>query len=81
MTMFRLVLLLASAMWLAFAGYQCWLTWPLVPLDMSPSDPATAAAHRDALMLHITVWLLYGLMPAIGAWMFLWLGERLKRRA
>lgn len=79
MPMFRWVLLTASAVWLAFAAYQCWLTWPVVPLDVSPDDPATIAAHRDATMAHLTLWLLYGLVPAAAAWMFLWLGRRLSR--
>lgn len=73
--MFRWLLLTVSVIWLAFAAYQCAMTWPVISLDLSPNDPATIEAHRGAVISHVLVWALYGLVPVVAAWLVVLAGK------
>lgn len=59
------VLLLVSIVWLAVVGVFAWQGWPTVPLDMSPNDPATRAAHGDAVAAHVIRNGLLGIVPVL----------------
>lgn len=48
----RLCLLLAAA-WMAAMAGLCYVTWPHLPLDMSPVDPSTIAAYRAVVLRHV----------------------------
>lgn len=56
-----------SLIWAGAMFYLAYTTWPHVPLDISPIDPATVEAMRGALLKHA---LFYGLLgagvPALG---------------
>ena len=41
-----------SLIWAGAMFYLAYSTWPQVPLDISPIDPATVEAMRGALLKH-----------------------------
>ena len=50
-----------SLIWAGAMFYLCYVSWPQVPLDISPLDPATVEAMRGAILKHS---LFYGLLGA-----------------
>lgn len=54
--------LVLSALWAGAVFYFAMATAPHVPLDISPSDPATEAALGAAMTRHL---LAYGLVAAV----------------
>jgi hypothetical protein len=60
------VWLVASLIWTGLVAYYAYTTVPYVPMDMSPSDPATQEALRAATGRHaITYGLIAAVPPAI----------------
>lgn len=55
------VWLVLSLAWTGIVAYLGYTSAPYVPMDMSPSDPATAEALRAATARHA---LMYGLLAA-----------------
>jgi hypothetical protein len=69
----------ASLFWIAGSAYFCWQNWPILPLDMSGSDPATKAAFDAAVIRHVLRATLIGIsvpsvLVALG-----WLADRADR--
>ncbi len=67
-----------SLIWTGVVFYLAYSTWPQVPLDISPIDPATVEAMRGALLKHA---LLYGLLGAVPPLIALFVGRRFCARA
>jgi hypothetical protein len=67
-----------SLIWAAAMFYLAYSTWPQVPLDISPIDPATVEAMRGAILKHS---LFYGLLSAGPPLVALLFGRRLCARA
>jgi len=67
-----------SLVWAGAMFYLAYATWPQVPLDISPIDPATIEAMRGALLKHA---LFYGLIGAGLPLIALFLGRRFCARA
>lgn len=65
---FAAVVFLASLAWLATVAYFAWQGWPTVPLDMSPNDAATRAAHDNAATAYLIRNALLGLVPVLLGW-------------
>lgn len=66
--MARLLLALAllfSLIWAGFVAQDAWLNWPHVSLDLSAKDPATQAAHDQAIMMHVARYAAIALAPLI----------------
>ncbi len=70
--------LLASLVWTAAMAAVCYATWPVVPLDISPTDPATIEALRGALLRHA---LFYGALAAVPPLLALLAGRSLCARS
>jgi hypothetical protein len=71
------VWLVLSLAWTGAVAYVAYTTVPHVPLDMSPSDPATQDALRAAMSRHA---ILYGLLAAAPPAIALVFGRLLCRR-
>lgn len=56
------VWLVLSLIWTGIVAYLGYTTAPYVPMDMSPSDPATQEALRAATSKHA---ILFGLLAAV----------------
>lgn len=64
----RLLLALAIFLCLAWAGavaYEAWAGWPHFSLDLGFEDPATRAAHKRAIIMHVASHAAAGLVPLI----------------
>ena len=72
------VWLVLSLIWTGIIAYFAYTTAPYVPMDMSPSDPATQEALRSATTRHA---LMYGLLAAGPPAIALLFGRLLCRRA
>lgn len=72
-----LLLAVAAVAWIGAVAYLAWRGWPYIPLDVSAKDPATLAAHRDAVLRHAAVSAALALLPA---GVLLLLARRLGRR-
>lgn len=55
---------IAALIWIAGVGAWTISTWPQMPLDLSPRDPATAAAFRSAVESHVLRGLVLAAVPA-----------------
>lgn len=53
--------LLASLAWAGFIGWQRYLRWPNIPLDMSGLDSETQKIYTEALVRHVLSGALIGL--------------------
>jgi hypothetical protein len=53
--------LVLSLLWTGAMFYLAYASWPQLPLDISPIDPATVEAMRGAILKHS---LFYGLLGA-----------------
>jgi len=71
------VWLVLSLVWAGAVAYVAYITMPHVPLDLSPSDPATQDALRAATGRHA---ILYGLLAAAPPAIALVFGRFLARR-
>lgn len=69
---------LASLLWTAAMAWACYATWPAVPLDISPIDPATVEAMRWALLRHA---LFFGALAAVPPLLALLAGRSLCSRS
>ncbi|WP_333794453.1 hypothetical protein [Hyphomicrobium sp.] len=67
-----------SLIWTGIVAYLAYTTLPYVPMDMSPSDPATQDAFRATMTRHL---ILYGLLAAGPPAIALVFGSLLCRRA
>jgi hypothetical protein len=67
-----------SLIWTAAVAYYGYTTAPYVPLDVSPSDPATVEALRAATSKHA---IMFGLLAAGPPAIALIFGRLLCRRA
>ena len=70
--------LLVSLVWTAAMAVACYVTWPVVPLDIAPADPATLEALRAALLRHA---LFYGALAAVPPLLALLAGRSLCARS
>jgi hypothetical protein len=64
--------------WLVGGAFICARTWPSIPLDLSPGDPATRAAFAHAVTIHALRCALVTLGPPL-VLLAVWLGLRTKR--
>jgi hypothetical protein len=71
------VWLVLSLIWTGLVAYYAYSTMPHVPMDMSPSDPATLEALRAATGKHAFT---YGLIAAVPPALLLMLGWLFCRR-
>lgn len=67
-----------SLIWTGIVAYLGYMNAPYVPMDMSPSDPATQEALRSAMTRHA---LMYGLLAAGPPAIALVFGRLLCRKA
>jgi hypothetical protein len=63
--MASLIVLAVSLLWLGAVAHFAWQGWPSVPLDMSPTDPATRTAYDNAVTAHLIRYGLAGLVPVL----------------
>jgi hypothetical protein len=70
---------LLSLAWLAGNAYACAVSWPSMPLDISPNDPATRAVFSRAIAIHVLRYTTAGLLPPLLVLTLGWLGARLTR--
>ena len=47
-----MIWLAVSLAWVLAIGWMAWNSWPHLPLDISPTDPATRAAFDQAVLMH-----------------------------
>jgi hypothetical protein len=69
----RILAALIGLVWIGAVLWYGWATLPHLPLDVSASDPATAAALQSAQLKHALLYAAVALLPA-GA--LVWLGGR-----
>jgi len=55
--------IMASLAWIAVIANLCLGSWPHLPMDMSPADPATKAALEGAIRGHVMRYALLGIVP------------------
>jgi hypothetical protein len=55
--------------WIAGVGALAYVSQPHLPLDMSPADPETVAAMREAMIRHWLAYTLVALAPPLAAWL------------
>jgi hypothetical protein len=54
-----------SLLWAGALTYLCYLTWPEVPLDIAPVDPATVLALRATVLRHVGLYALLAIGPPV----------------
>lgn len=59
------VLLIVALAWVAGAAYFALQSAPVLPLDVSATDPATVEALNAARLRHGLTWGLIALLPAL----------------
>ncbi len=69
----------ASLAWIAGAAYFCWQDWPVLPLDMSGSDPTTKAAFDAAVMRHVLRAAFFAISVPLVLFAGRWLANRARR--
>ena len=55
--------IVASLAWIAVIANLGLGSWPHLPMDMSPADPATKAALEGAIRGHVMRYALLGIVP------------------
>ena len=65
MTGTRLLLLLASLVWIAAIAYIGLRAWPVMSLDMAAGDPQVRAAYDAAVMAHVLRYALLAVAPPL----------------
>ena len=68
-----------SLAWLGGVAYVCLSVWPSIPLDLSPSDPATRSALARAVATHAIRCTVLGLTPPLVLLALGWFGARMLR--
>lgn len=74
--------IVVSLVWAATIGFLAWETWPRLPLDVSPNDPGTLAAHSAAVDFHLFQYGTLGLLVPAALFAVGWIALNvMKRRA
>jgi hypothetical protein len=58
-----------SLAWVLAVAALAVTSWPHLPLDMSPTDPATVAAYRGAVLRHAGLYASIALSVPLVAWL------------
>ncbi len=63
--------LLLAVVWISIMAVLAYVNWPHFPLDLSPVDPSTVAAMRQAVLKHVAVYAAVAVIPLLILWLVL----------
>ncbi len=63
--------LLLAVVWISIMAVLAYVNWPHLPLDLSPVDPSTIAAMRQAVLKHVAVYAAVAVIPLLILWLVL----------